>query len=255
MPVSFPLDRIPSIPSQVFIKVQEAFNTQIDRISEQITTASRLANKLPDTATCNDPTVKDCKLALSNVQRSLNNMNRLIQQLNPIITGFNALVAGANAIKAAQLLNPVTAPAIIAAELVVVQNMTIANATAVVGQLNNLPSQIQSALEPVQKTISDIALNVGSKCNEQITIDKSAYDNLNDETNGNGIDVSLLDSIVKQQKDLLISIEEAASKVYRGDGIPNISIGKPGDYYIDEENTKIYGPKPSRDSWGDGVNY
>jgi hypothetical protein len=55
-----------------------------------------------------------------------------IQQLLPLIqTIMSQLNSNRTAAsnKSSQLLNPVTGPAVIAAELVIVQNMTIANAT------------------------------------------------------------------------------------------------------------------------------
>jgi hypothetical protein len=38
-------------------------------------------------------------------------------------------------------------------------------------------------------------------------------------------------------------------------GVPDDSIGKSGDYFIDNINNIIYGPKTSDFEWPEGVNY
>ena len=64
-----------------------------------------------------------------------------------------------------------------------------------------------------------------------------------------------LKDAVSDQEGLLVSIEEAPSKVYQGAGIPTLDLGKPADYYIDSQSKRIYGPKPNRTSWGDGIKF
>ena len=80
-----------------------------------------------------------------------------------------------------------------------------------------------------------------------------------------------IEEVLQQQRDLLESIQEAPSKVYKsneikidmnsaqigdqGQILPDTSIGKLGDYYMDTKDQLIYGPKLSADSWGDPVNY
>ncbi len=58
-----------------------------------------------------------------------------------------------------------------------------------------------------------------------------------------------IEEVLKQQLDLLKSIQEAPSQVIQGAGVPNAVIGKAGDYYIDTQTQQIYGPKPSINSW------
>ena len=58
-----------------------------------------------------------------------------------------------------------------------------------------------------------------------------------------------IEEVLKQQLDLLKSIQEAPSQVIQGAGVPNVAIGKAGDYYIDTQTQQIYGPKPSINSW------
>ena len=64
-----------------------------------------------------------------------------------------------------------------------------------------------------------------------------------------------IQKLIEQQQSLL-TLQEAPSKVYQQAGLPNNNLGKTGDYYIDTQNLKIYGPKISDTEWPQmGVNY
>ena len=65
--------------------------------------------------------------------------------------------------------------------------------------------------------------------------------NVSDEDISNRL--QLIEELVEQQRDLLLSIKEAPSQVINQAGVPNNSIGDIGDYYIDSTTNSIYGPK------------
>jgi division protein CdvB (Snf7/Vps24/ESCRT-III family) len=73
------------------------------------------------------------------------------------------------------------------------------------------------------------------------------------EDNVNSKDLSdrsdLIQQILQQQQDLLQSLQEAPSLVYRGNGLPDPNLGKPGDYYVDLDTQAIIGPKVSYTTW------
>jgi len=64
-----------------------------------------------------------------------------------------------------------------------------------------------------------------------------------------------IEQLLSQQRDLLSSILEAPSKVYFTDVEPTGSLGKLGDYVVDNSNKNIYGPKLENDSWGQPVKF
>ena len=107
-------------------------------------------------------------------------------------------------------------------ELVIVQNMTVANATIAAAQLTNIPQYLESALGPLQSKLGDIATKLSPICGA-IPVDENTANEMN--ANGllnNGL-LNLADEMVKQQQDFLTSIEEAPSKVYSGTGTPAAS--------------------------------
>ena len=64
-----------------------------------------------------------------------------------------------------------------------------------------------------------------------------------------------IEQLLSQQRDLLTSILEAPSKVYQTTAKPIGSLGKLGDYVIDNFNKNMYGPKLENDSWGQPVKF
>ena len=64
-----------------------------------------------------------------------------------------------------------------------------------------------------------------------------------------------IEQLLSQQRDLLTSILEAPSKVHQTTAEPTGSLGKLGDYVVDNVNKNMYGPKLENDSWGQPVKF
>ena len=64
-----------------------------------------------------------------------------------------------------------------------------------------------------------------------------------------------IEQLLSQQRDLLTSILEAPSKVHQTTAEPTGSLGKLGDYVVDNFNKNMYGPKLENDSWGQPVKF
>jgi len=253
MPVSPPLDRIPVIPAQAVSSVMESVNTQINNLQEQVIDAVE-RSLLPDQIDCNDPRVQAAIAAFEELMNAINRIQGLIAQVQQVAATIQTIVGVANSVKAALLINPLTAPAIIGAELLIVQNMTIANALIAVQQFQNIPGLITNTIQGLQPTLLAIAGRLAPICDTNaIQFD---IDNLDlDASLSGSLDISELDKMLNEQKDLLKSLEEAPSKVYTDNGVPGSDLGKTGDYYIDLQNKLIYGPKPTRTDWADGIKF
>jgi hypothetical protein len=261
MPVSPPLDKIPAIPAQAVTAIMQVINNQINNLQEQAIDAIERSS-LPDRVNCDDPRVQAAIDAFENLNQLINRIQSLIPTIQRITNVITTIVGTAQGIKAAQLLNPTTAPAIIAAELVIVQNMTIANAIIALQQFRQIPTLIENAILGLSPTLLDLATRLSSVCNEngiEFNIDNlnlNEFGEIDVDDDGIGeLTINQLDKLVKQQQDLLTSLEEAPSKVYSENGAPASNLGKPGDYYIDLQNKLIYGPKLTRSNWGDGVKF
>jgi hypothetical protein len=254
MPVSPPLDKIPALPAQAVTLIMELLSNQINSLQEQAIDAIERSS-LPDLIDCDDPRVQAAIEAFDKLNELINKIRDLIPTIQRVTNTIQTLIGTAQGIKAAQLLNPITAPAVIAAELIIVQNMTIANALIAVQQFKNIPTLIENAILGLGPTLLDVAQRLATVCDEngiEFNIDNLDITNT---SSLDSLDISELDNMLKQQKDLLQSLEEAPSKVYSNNGVPGSDLGKPGDYYIDLQNKLIYGPKPTRTSWADGIQF
>jgi hypothetical protein len=254
MPVSPPLDKIPALPAQAVTLIMELLSNQINSLQEQAIDAIERSS-LPDRIDCDDPRVQAAIEAFDKLNELINKIRDLIPTIQRVTNTIQTLIGTAQGIKAAQLLNPITAPAVIAAELIIVQNMTIANALIAVQQFKNIPTLIENAILGLGPTLLDVAQRLATVCDEngiEFNIDNLDITNT---SSLDSLDISELDNMLKQQKDLLQSLEEAPSKVYSNNGVPGSDLGKPGDYYIDLQNKLIYGPKPTRTSWADGIQF
>tara|TARA_R100000951_G_C2647154_1_gene182919 strand:+ start:552 stop:1340 length:789 start_codon:yes stop_codon:yes gene_type:complete len=261
MPVSPPLDKIPAVPAQAVTAIMELVSNQINNLQEQAIDAIERSS-LPDQVDCDDPRVQAAIEAFDNLNDLINRIRDLIPTIQRVTNTIQTVIGTAQAVKAAQLLNPVTGPAVIAAELVIVQNMTIANALIAIQQFKNIPTLIENAILGLGPTLLDVSRRLATVCDEngiEFNIDNLNLNALGEiDVDGDGIGdlgIDQLDGLLKQQQDLLQSLEEAPSKVYSDNGAPSSDLGKPGDYYIDLQNKLIYGPKPTRTTWGDGINF
>ena len=63
-----------------------------------------------------------------------------------------------------------------------------------------------------------------------------------------------IQELISQQEDLLTSLQEAPSQVYKDNGPPASDLGKIGDFYVDIQNNIPYGPKKSDTDWGGPIN-
>jgi len=63
-----------------------------------------------------------------------------------------------------------------------------------------------------------------------------------------------IEELLEQQKSLIDNLIEAPSNVLVNVGVPDNNQGKTGDYYINNQNNQIYGPKVSDTSWGSPLN-
>ena len=152
MPVSFPLDKIPALPNQAVALIVDQIVKFINKIQVEIEKVISDCAKLPDNCNCDSPDIQD-----------------LLERIRQI--------------KALQLLNPITALPVLAAELVIVQNMILANAGIAVKQLGTIPPQIRVSLESALGGLGDVAVQIGGVCGDETSINatnslRNAIDNL-----------------------------------------------------------------------------
>lgn len=270
-----PFDQLPKLPAQAVSKVIQEFDKQTDQLTNQVLEAVKEVLKVPDNATCNDPSVQKAKQDLDKIQQQINKIQTSIpkiqQTINQLKTVVQVSAAVKSAIAVAQLSNPVTAPLFIAQQLTAIQDATIVNAIESLKQFSEIPQQLSSKLASIVPPLLQSVQKISSVCgpndtpvlelpNNVITddyndlVDTEFYTKQNVSQDDLDDRANTIETLIQEQRDLLTSLIEAPSQVYRLPGVPDSELGKSGDYYIDTQNQIIYGPK-RLEGWGQGVNY
>lgn len=291
MAVTPPLDRITKLPAQSVDIIQQQFNRLLDDTLKKMKTVIQEVAKLPAGLDCDDPRVKKAKETLQAVQDNLQKVQENLPKIQQIISQVSTIIktgiAVKNAIAVAQLSNPITAPLFIAQISQEIQNELIVNALETIQPLQAIPQQalgkLQTLVPPLQQAIAKLV----TSCNgEDLNIDFPVARNGGDGTNGGdgfdnqfpagfdynsllpsefyrNVNVSNVDldqrsdaiqQLIEQQQNLLTSLLESPSQVYKQEGPPPNNLGKAGDFYIDTQNNVPYGPKPSDTIWGSPLN-
>ena len=281
MSVIPPLDRIAKAPALGVDKIQQQFNKILDSIADQANKTIKDSAKLPTNVNSDDPRVKNIKQSLENIQLSITKVQENIPKIQSAVTAITTIISTAQGINAsiatAQLAIPVTAPLFIAMQTQALQNQLIVNAIEAVKPLQSLPDQIESKITilipiliaAISKlntiTNDDVELNVPSIPRAD-DVELNTDNNYNDliptefynELNVSETDLTQrsdsIEQLVEQQQNLLTSLQEAPSQVYRGNGNPLPNLGKIGDYYLNTSNNVSYGPKISDNDWGTPIN-
>lgn len=275
-----PLDFIPKLPARAVSRIMSQIETQTDALSANVSKTVQDSVKLPVMVQCDDPRVKQIKKQLSEIQSQIAKVQETIPKIQDTIDTVKQIVAVAQGIKTAitiaQLSNPVTAGVFIANQLTAIQDATIVNAIESLNQFSTIPPTLISKLETIVPPLTSAINKVAATCGESdfslpsnLLNNESGIngdDDYNDlvatkfytETNVSDADLDdrsdSIETLLTQQRNLLTSLQEAPSQVYQLAGLPAGNVGKIGDYYIDTQSSKIYGPKPSSTEWGQPVN-
>ena len=274
-----PLDFIPKLPGKGVDLISEQLDTLLDQLLDDVSKTVQDSVKLPIDCKCDDPRIKKIKEQLQKIQELITKVQENIPKIQQTIETVKTVITTAQAIKsaitAAQLSVPATAGLFIAQQLMAIQDATIVNALASLQQFATLPDSLTAKLTTLAPPLLSALGKVSNACNGDVdnlslpadvisridgTVDYNdqAKTEFYNEFNVSESDLtdrsSNIETLLKQQQDLLTSLLEAPSAVYKQHGIPDPNLGKTGDYYINLDNSSVYGPKVSATQWGNPVN-
>ena len=162
-----PLNKIPIIPDQLTSIIDNQVSKLLDNITFNVTIAIQEAISLPDDIKCDDPRIEALRKRIEHVNNLITKLQDIIPIIDKITTGLQTIVGIANTIKAAQLLNPLTAPMVIIPELILAQNLTIANAGEAVKKLaKGIGPKINANLNELISSLVPVANIIGQACNQ-----------------------------------------------------------------------------------------
>lgn len=265
-----PLDFIPTLPGKAAALLMQQIDIQMDNLLKEVSTVVQDSIKLPSNIQCNDPRIQKIKTDLTKIQGQIVQVQQNVPKIQQTVDQLKTAVQTAQAIRAvitaAQLSNPITAPVFIAQNLMAIQDALIVNSIGALESFSTLPTSLASKFQTLIPVLSQAIQKLNSVCNLDETIpdfnnSDIDYNDLIDTEFYNEQNVSdddlqfrsdAIQQLVEQQRDLMTSLLEAPSQVYKESGLPSDDLGKPGDYYVDISTNKIYGPKTS--VWGTPVN-
>ena len=285
MAVTPPFNKITELPALGVDFIQQQLNNITDLTLNDMKLVIQGTVKLPNDVNCNDPRVKDIKESLQSVQDNLqtiqDNIPKIQQTISQVQTIVKTGIAIKNAIAIAQLSNPITAALFIAQISQQIQDELITNALEAIKPLEAMPQQSLLKLQTLMPPLTDAISKLNNTCNENTEVKVPILNDVESDSDSNNfpagfdyndllasefyqdVNVSETDldqrsdtiqQLVEQQQNLLTSLLEAPSQVYKQNGIPPVNLGKIGDFYVDTQNNIVYGPKVSDSDWGGPLN-
>ena len=271
------------IPSQIVQQIILLLSKQIDAISNLAEKTSTDCLNLAHNVKCSDPTVKQIKGQLADLQRLIDQLNIIINRTSDIISIINTVATTAFVLKIIQLAIPAVpgVPTGPITELINIFTKLIDNAKSSINSLKGILANIKSQFNRINSLIANSINTIGSICNnESFTVTSEVASIINNASSIIGNDTSIINDqyptefytninvsdddinlrfntiseLLENQLDVMTNLVEAPSKVYQASGAPSNTLGKLGDYYINLDNQSIYGPKLRADDWGQPVN-
>jgi phage-related protein len=253
------------IPSQIVQQIILLLSKQIDAISNLAEKTSTDCLNLAHNVKCSDPTVKQIKGQLADLQRLIDQLNIIINRTSDIISIINTVATTAFVLKIIQLAIPAVpgVPTGPITELINIFTKLIDNAKSSINSLKGILANIKSQFNRINSLIANSINTIGSICNnESFTVTSEVASIINNASSIIGNDTSIINDqyptefytninvsdddinlrfntiseLLENQLDVMTNLVEAPSKVYQASGVPENNLGKLGDYYINLDN-------------------
>ena len=278
MAVPPPFDKLTSLPGKAVNKLTAALNKLVSYLKKLIHRLLEKSGLLPNNIKCTDPRVIELKQLLVKIKATIDRIRNVLLIMTTIVTVLQIAITIASASLGATLLIPVPlSPGL--AQFVSVLNTLITNIISVVKQLSITLPIITAAVAGISIALGTVINLLGSICiNETFSVDSNTLAGMTTDIDNKLKDIiqqypskfyrtinvseqdieqraQLIEELVSRNHDVLSNILEAPSNVIIGNVAPKSDSGKLGDYFIDNVNQLIYGPKQTDFDWGMGLNY
>jgi len=271
-----PLDQAVKPIIQLFSGFSDKLDGVQDSILQKVTELQEKVTGLPKKIDCNDPRISEMKDLLSGINDRISDTQQLTENIQTVINILIVIAtAAAIAISIAIVVTLIGNPAIeqglkiaafVVATILGILGLISLNLDSIVSLIQSLPDTLSGVLDKISSTCNNQAINLNTLKNlndSDSQIDISQFEDMTESEFYQLINVSesdiqgrenKIEQLLEQQKSLLENLIEAPSNVLVNVGVPDNSLGKTGDYYINKQNNQIYGPKVSDTSWGSPLN-
>ena len=278
MAVPPPFDKLTSLPGKAVNKLTAALNKLVSYLKKLIHRLLEKAGLLPNNIKCTDPRVLELKQLLVKIKATIDRVRNVLLIMTTVVTVLQIAITIASASLGATLLIPLPLPPGLA-QFVNVLNTLIPNIISAVKQLSITLPIITAAVAGISIALGTVINLLGSICiNETFSVDSNTLAGMTTDIDNKLKDIiqqypskfyrtinvseqdieqraQLIEELVSRNHDVLSNILEAPSNVIIGNVAPKSDSGKLGDYFIDNVNQLIYGPKQTDFDWGMGLNY
>lgn len=265
-----------NIPAKLIKQLIPVLMKQVDTLSTEAEKFINEVSQLSPNLDCNDPAVKSAKLKLQQLYSLIDNIKNglnLINRITPVITTISTVATVLSTVQLAIPSIPGVPSGPIAKLITTFDNLG-KNAKSSISSLQGMVSAINISFARINQLLAKAISKLSAICNtETFNVSAEINDAIDDlnlfnddlnvptqfytELNVSDFDInsrlSLIESLVDQQVNVLTNLKEAPSKVIAGTATPTISTGDIDDYYIDTDTDIIYGPKTQL-GWGTGIN-
>lgn len=249
------------------------------KLSEKVSEALMGCDIIPKNVSCSDPRVIKIKQIFEQIQTIIQRIADVIKIIN-VVYGICIAVAGAAYAYTAFRLT-VLVPSVPAdIETIEAQKQLAANIITALKKIGIVLGVVNVQVQITLGLLGGAINFISSICYDEEFVVFSATQAAIDLTAG--IDLELINGIPKSkfyqtinvsdediksrldaanillaQQRSLLDLLEAPSRVIiiNGNNTPGNSLGKAGDYAINNQTKTIYGPKPSDTEWNEGIKY
>ena len=276
MAVAPPFDLVVQKVPTAVNKLQTALNTLIDRLTQKVTEAATNASGLSDRIDCDDPRVKKIKSILQAIQQIIQKIQEVLRILQIVVPALTAAAQIAAILINIQVVTPLPSPPALVQALAV-QNELISTIVGALKQASIIITVVNGSVILSSSLLGSVINKLSSICNNEVfevsAVTQLAIDGLNTEfinytpsefyniknTSLQDLDnrESLIQQLNSKQLSIIDNLLELPSKVIKltQSNNPDATIGKQGDFAINETTRTFYGPKISDSEWGMGINY
>lgn len=276
MAVAPPFDLVVQKVPTAVNKLQTALNKLIDRLTKKVNEAITDASKLSDRIDCTDPRVQKIKSILESIQQIIQKIQEVLRILQIVVPALTVAAQIAATLINIQVATPLPSPPAFVQALAV-QNELISTIVGALKQASIIITVVNGSVILASSLLATVINKLSSICNNEIfevsEVTQLTINNLNNEfidytasdfyniknTSIEDLDnrENLIQQLNEKQLSIIENLLELPSKVIilKETSEPNSTVGKIGDFAINEITRTFYGPKISDTNWGLGIKY
>jgi uncharacterized phage infection (PIP) family protein YhgE len=278
-----PFDQAVKPIINLFSKFSDKLNGLQDKLSDTVNQMQSKVNDLPDNVQCDDSRIQELKDLFDSLNDTISKIQDIFETAQQIVN-ILIIVATISAIVIALLsLSPIPLPigtpppvfnkalevsSYVVATILGVLGLVSLGLNVVVEKISSIAEQIQPVLQKVSNTCSNESFNLNSikrsdSADEFSDMNVSEFNDMFASKFYQSVNVSdsdlqdrgeKIEQLLEQQRSLIDNLIEAPSNVLSDIGAPQSNLGKKGDYYINIDTNKIFGPKPTDTTWNGPLN-